>query len=795
MVAVSVCMPVYNRAIYIKECIDSILCQTFHDFELIIVDDGSTDETCEIIASYQDSRIKLYKNRHNFIESSNMTLSKASGKYIARMDSDDIMVPERLALQFEYMEDHPEVDVLGGGSTFIGDVEDSVTNIYVENVTETDLLRGCCISNPTTMIRRSSLVSHKLCYSDKSIYAEDYLLWVQCCMCGLTLRNIPTVLVRYRLSNSQVSSEHFFVQQNGAKYAKALLSQWIARNEELWSKSHQQDVPETTNQLSVIIPFLNEKEEVGNTVRSIRKYAGNKIDIIVINDQSNDKYNYRKDLKGLHVSYFYNSERKGVAASRDYGVSLCKTPYFILMDAHMRVYDDLWITRIVKALKEDERCVLCCQTKVLRKDSENNVITDNSVTKTFGAELRDEDMATPPYIAWKCCEKRPDSLSEEIPFVLGAGYAMSKNYWNYLKGLNGLKSYGSDEVYLSIKVWREGGKCILLKDVVMGHIYRDVSPFSHYTEDEIYNWLFISYLLMPRYMYTHIVAAYMAHNPLACTYALQLLEGDKPRIEKLKKYYNKILKKDFGTILRQNKYLSMEAKEQINKALSLAKGVYHFTLNSRVQQIGLYNGEAGIVLWLYYYADFVSDNTIKISAEQRLKTMLSNTTNDIMDVSFQSGLTGIGWMLLHLFLKGDIQNSYLKHIAMIDDVLMYHDWDAEEEYSFDSGIGGTFAYAVLRMQYGEIHSIRHLLKNLDAIALKILGQSSDALTIYYILSYLRLRRSKAEDFPCKRNGMEWFRAHLYIQKKESFWNQSLQEGTLGTILHAMILKTKYYEQD
>jgi hypothetical protein len=132
---------------------------------------------------------------------------------------------------------------------------------------------------------------------------------------------------------------------------------------------------------------------------------------------------------------------------------------------------------------------------------------------------------------------------------------------------------------------------------------------------------------------------------------------------------------------------------------------------------------------------------------------------------------------------------------MIDDVLMYHDWDAEEEYSFDSGIGGTFAYAVLRMQYGEIHSIRHLLKNLDAIALKILGQSSDALTIYYILSYLRLRRSKAEDFPCKRNGMEWFRAHLYIQKKESFWNQSLQEGTLGTILHAMILKTKYYEQD
>lgn len=97
---ISVCMPVYNREDYINECIDSILHQSFQNVEIIIVDDGSTDNTCALIESYQDSRIKLVKNRHNYIESTNLLFELAQGKYIARIDSDDIMLPKRLETQY-----------------------------------------------------------------------------------------------------------------------------------------------------------------------------------------------------------------------------------------------------------------------------------------------------------------------------------------------------------------------------------------------------------------------------------------------------------------------------------------------------------------------------------------------------------------------------------------------------------------------------------------------------------------------------------------------------------------------
>ena len=91
MPKVSVCMPMYNAERYIRESIDSILAQTFQDFELLIVDDGSTDSSCQIVMSYKDPRIRLIRNTHDFIGTSNMLIEKARGVYIARMESDDRM--------------------------------------------------------------------------------------------------------------------------------------------------------------------------------------------------------------------------------------------------------------------------------------------------------------------------------------------------------------------------------------------------------------------------------------------------------------------------------------------------------------------------------------------------------------------------------------------------------------------------------------------------------------------------------------------------------------------------------
>lgn len=99
---VSVCMSMYNASKYLRECIDSVLAQTFTDFEFLIVDDGSTDDSVEIVQSYHDSRIRLIENKHDYIGSLNILLDEARGKYIARMDADDVMMPERLKIQFEY---------------------------------------------------------------------------------------------------------------------------------------------------------------------------------------------------------------------------------------------------------------------------------------------------------------------------------------------------------------------------------------------------------------------------------------------------------------------------------------------------------------------------------------------------------------------------------------------------------------------------------------------------------------------------------------------------------------------
>ena len=114
-ILVSVIMPVYNGALYLREAIDSILSQTHTNLELIIINDGSNDNSEEIILSYEDNRIRYIINEKNsgICVTLNKGLDIAKGKYIARMDCDDISCPERLQMQIEYMEQNPSIGVLG----------------------------------------------------------------------------------------------------------------------------------------------------------------------------------------------------------------------------------------------------------------------------------------------------------------------------------------------------------------------------------------------------------------------------------------------------------------------------------------------------------------------------------------------------------------------------------------------------------------------------------------------------------------------------------------------------------
>ena len=205
---ISVVMSVYNSERYVREAIDSIINQSFADFECIIVDDGSTDGTKDIIRSYDDGRIVLVENRHDFIESLNMGMKRAKGKYIARMDADDIMHPDRLKIQHTIMETEPSITVCGTWMNIFGnDTSNRVFGIG-DGLIEFPLLmflQSFFISNSSTMIHSDFLRKNRIQYRKEYVYAEDYKLWIEVAMHGGTFYVESQPLVNYRISESQVT--------------------------------------------------------------------------------------------------------------------------------------------------------------------------------------------------------------------------------------------------------------------------------------------------------------------------------------------------------------------------------------------------------------------------------------------------------------------------------------------------------------------------------------------------------------------------------------------------------------
>lgn len=203
---ISIILPVYNAERTLKETLDSIFNQTFKDFEILLINDGSNDGSGNIIASYTDSRIRLIDNGTNkgLIYSLNYGIEKVRGEYIARMDSDDIMAPDRLKIQYEYMQLHPDVDICGSfieifeSSEVIGHQLYGTTNDEIKS----ELLFNSPLAHPTYFIRRSSFMGYK--YSPNFKYCEDYELLSRFLLNNHKGANIPEYLLKYRISeNSQ----------------------------------------------------------------------------------------------------------------------------------------------------------------------------------------------------------------------------------------------------------------------------------------------------------------------------------------------------------------------------------------------------------------------------------------------------------------------------------------------------------------------------------------------------------------------------------------------------------------
>lgn len=208
MPKISVVMPAYNAEKYIGEAIDSILNQTYKDFEFIIINDGSADKTKEIILSYDDPRIVYLENEKNsgIVVTLNKGLDYATGEYIARMDADDIAVKERFEKQINVMDSDLSIGVLGTGTRIFGEtVESRETHSTLEpEMLKAELLFSTCLCHPSVMIRKKVLDDNNIRYKEEYKGAEDYELWWQIASVS-RIMSIPDVLHCYRIHPNQVT--------------------------------------------------------------------------------------------------------------------------------------------------------------------------------------------------------------------------------------------------------------------------------------------------------------------------------------------------------------------------------------------------------------------------------------------------------------------------------------------------------------------------------------------------------------------------------------------------------------
>ena len=266
---ISVVMSVYNEETYLRSAIESVLNQTFKDFEFIIINDCSTDKTVDILKEFEakDSRIILFEKPINkgfkgFVENLNIGISKARGKYIARMDADDLCLPERLEKQFNFLEENPEVFLTGSSMILMN--EKSEETGKMSSLSHPDLIRKRTkidnpIFHPTIMFRNEP----DLIYRDKFYACEDFDFHLRKLSENRVLHNISEPLLKYRILESSISRKgNSFVKRLFLEQAKTFYNQRIKSGQDGYENFDENEFlyilnPDFPNSKSYLITAAN----------------------------------------------------------------------------------------------------------------------------------------------------------------------------------------------------------------------------------------------------------------------------------------------------------------------------------------------------------------------------------------------------------------------------------------------------------------------------------------------------------------------------------------------------------
>jgi glycosyltransferase involved in cell wall biosynthesis len=288
----SVVMSMYNQELYVRESVESVLAQTYEDFELIIIDDGSTDSSEQIVATFSDDRIRYVKNEKNMgiVATSNRGLLLCRGKYIARLDSDDIAYPDRFRRQIDFLERTPEVGLVGSFFKTIEPKPRVVRPPETHAEIAESLLFGNCFGHSTIMFRRELFEAHNLNYPNVGGGSEDYAFYLAS-IPFVNMANIPEVLLGYRVHLKQISHVQNNLQKSFAsevriKYVESFLNRSLTEKEQaIHNRLCSTDVKDR-EELKASILWLEQLKEAGagesnvlkNTLRkevrrSVRKYG------------------------------------------------------------------------------------------------------------------------------------------------------------------------------------------------------------------------------------------------------------------------------------------------------------------------------------------------------------------------------------------------------------------------------------------------------------------------------------------------------------------------------------------
>lgn len=223
-IPISIIMPCYNYGNYVSKAIKSILEQSFTDFEFIIINDGSTDNSDEEIRKHTDARIKyvcLPENKGNYV-ARNTGLKMAAGKYVCVMDADDIAYPHRLETQYAFMERHPYVGCCGSQAVRMDEYDKEIIPMRhpIKNAhLKVFLLKNIFLFHPSLMVRRRLLIKHAILYNETLQYAADYDLIARCANL-FPVQNINENLIKYRRHDQQISCQKKQQQMQTVNYVR-----------------------------------------------------------------------------------------------------------------------------------------------------------------------------------------------------------------------------------------------------------------------------------------------------------------------------------------------------------------------------------------------------------------------------------------------------------------------------------------------------------------------------------------------------------------------------------------------